>query len=219
MSNRATLQVMPNAISSLESGSGLTHYDVLGGMTIVQFGQHLAPANLSARQAKNLGYAFGAVPFPAASVGAPHIRDRLYWVGHNNDQGLEGFRIGYQAESGRHGAVRSITTPGEFGGLATHTNVPEHYEWASVRGQSLHEQRSELIARQPPSGPTNGFWADTDWLFCRDGKWRPVEPGTFPLAHGITQRMVQLRAYGNAIVAPQAEIFIECCREYMDLDN
>lgn len=26
-----------------------------------------------------LGYAFGAVPFPAASVDAPHIRDRLYW--------------------------------------------------------------------------------------------------------------------------------------------
>jgi DNA (cytosine-5)-methyltransferase 1 len=27
-----------------------------------------------------LGYAFGAVPFPSASIGAPHIRDRLYWV-------------------------------------------------------------------------------------------------------------------------------------------
>lgn len=27
-----------------------------------------------------LGYAFGAVPFPSAGVGAPHIRDRLYWV-------------------------------------------------------------------------------------------------------------------------------------------
>src|ERR1700747_1154760 len=27
-----------------------------------------------------LGYALGAVPFPSAGVGAPHIRDRLYWV-------------------------------------------------------------------------------------------------------------------------------------------
>ena len=34
------------------------------------------------------------------------------------------------------------------------------------------------------TGPTNGFWADVDWLHCRDAKWRPVEPGTFPLAHG-----------------------------------
>lgn len=27
-----------------------------------------------------VGYAFGSVPFPSASVGAPHIRDRNYWV-------------------------------------------------------------------------------------------------------------------------------------------
>lgn len=27
-----------------------------------------------------LGYAFGAVAFPSASVGAPHQRDRAYWV-------------------------------------------------------------------------------------------------------------------------------------------
>ncbi len=27
-----------------------------------------------------LGYAFGTIPFPSAGAGAPHIRDRLYWV-------------------------------------------------------------------------------------------------------------------------------------------
>ena len=27
-------------------------------------------------------------------------------------------------------------------------------------------------------------WSRCDWLPCRDGKWRPVEPGTFPLAMG-----------------------------------
>jgi DNA (cytosine-5)-methyltransferase 1 len=27
-----------------------------------------------------MGYAVGAVPFPAAGVGAPHLRHRLYWV-------------------------------------------------------------------------------------------------------------------------------------------
>jgi DNA (cytosine-5)-methyltransferase 1 len=44
---------------------------------------------------------------------------------------------------------------------------------------------------------------------CRDGKWRPVEPGTFPLAHGATARVGRLRAYGNAINAEAARIFIE----------
>lgn len=35
-----------------------------------------------------LGYAFGAIPFPSAGVGAPHIRDRLYWVADANSDGL-----------------------------------------------------------------------------------------------------------------------------------
>ena len=54
-------------------------------------------------------------------------------------------------------------------------------------------------ANRRPS-PTNGQWRDADWLHCRDGKWRPVEPGTFPLAHGASARVGRLRAYGNAIV-------------------
>lgn len=64
------------------------------------------------------------------------------------------------------------------------------------------------------SSPADSFWRDADWLLCRDGKWRPVEPGTFPLAHGAAARVGRLRAYGNAIV-PQvaAEViaaFMEC---------
>lgn len=37
-----------------------------------------------------LGYAFGAVPFPSAGVGAPHIRDRIYWVGNSESVRWEG---------------------------------------------------------------------------------------------------------------------------------
>jgi DNA (cytosine-5)-methyltransferase 1 len=58
-------------------------------------------------------------------------------------------------------------------------------------------------------GPTNGHWGAADWLACTDGKWRPVEPGTFPLAHGIANRVGRLRAYGNAINARAAQAFIE----------
>ncbi len=63
-------------------------------------------------------------------------------------------------------------------------------------------------------GPANGFWADADWLFCRDGKWRPVEPGTFPLADGAPARVGRLRAYGNAINAEAAIAFIQCAMNY-----
>lgn len=58
-------------------------------------------------------------------------------------------------------------------------------------------------------GPLHGFWRDADWLFCRDGKWRPVEPGTFPLAHGVSGRVGLLRGYGNAINPRAGAIFIQ----------
>ncbi len=62
-------------------------------------------------------------------------------------------------------------------------------------------------------GPVNGFWRNADWLSCTDGKWRAVEPGTFPLATRHLGRVGKLRAYGNAIVAPQAEEFIKIAME------
>ena len=73
---------------------------------------------------------------------------------------------------------------------------------AEPRGDGRHHGANVKECSNP--SPTNGFWADADWLFCRDGKWRPVESGTFPLAHGVTNRVGRLRAYGNCIVAPQA---------------
>ncbi|HAF4754043.1 TPA: DNA cytosine methyltransferase [Salmonella enterica] len=95
-----------------------------------------------------------------------------------------------------------------------------------------HEERSS--ARSPVGSSiswpleVNGFWRDADWLFCRDGKWRPVEPGTFPLVDGATARLGRvepgvarvassnrvgrLKGYGNAINAQAAAEFI---RAYM----
>lgn len=55
----------------------------------------------------------------------------------------------------------------------------------------------------------HGFWSDADWLGCRDGKFRPVESGTFPLADGISARVGRLRGYGNAIVPQVAAEFIK----------
>jgi DNA (cytosine-5)-methyltransferase 1 len=71
------------------------------------------------------------------------------------------------------------------------------------------DENVDMAQRNFPSGPTNGHWRDADWLFCRDGKWRPVEPGTSPLAHGSAARVGRLRGYGNAIVAQAAQAFIE----------
>ena len=50
-----------------------------------------------------LDYAFGAVPFPAAGVGAPHIRDRLYWVADADSRKLNGVSVVRGAERDRQG--------------------------------------------------------------------------------------------------------------------
>lgn len=137
-----------------------------------------------------VGYAFGSVPFPSASVGAPHIRDRLYWM----------------ADTARRRCRRN---PGELG-APKGDGIPEVPREGAGFAEFGH--RSANDGKQRP-GPTNGFWRDADWLLCRDGKWRPVEPGTFPLAHGAPARVGRLRAYGNAINAIQAQIWCEIVME------
>ncbi len=200
-----------------------------------------------------LGYAFGAIPFPAASVGAPHIRDRLYWVadalmqqrpdgqpgiGNEHDargrhegaaavaglRGDSGLAHPQQHDSGRQAQPAEHRQPqadgpadraggcgGSSGGLAdAHGSgrepgqrddpAPRHgYPAATTSGDD----------RPGPAGPTNGHWRDADWLYCRDGRWRPVESGTFPLVNGATARVGRLRAFGNAIVSQAAQAFIE----------
>jgi len=65
-----------------------------------------------------------------------------------------------------------------------------------------------LFAGSGHAGSYNEFWADADWLRCRDGNFRPVEPGSFPLGNGVPARVGRLRGYGNAIVPQVCANFI-----------
>lgn len=192
-------------------------------------------------------YAFGAVAFPAAGVGAPHIRDRTYWLAnhHSNRRakasrnrvhhqehhpepcGSAG-RLEYADGQGSQGRPRGaapegarIALSGGNGGLANsqrgHASEPAGQRARPGNPQgpgspSQLEGRSALLDPRP-AGPVNGLWADADWLFCRDGKWRPVRPGTFPLAHGAASRVGRLRAYGNALNLEAATQFVASAME------
>ena len=159
------------------------------------------------------GYTVRAVDSCAAGIGAPHIRQRLYFVADaERNTGGSGRAAGEPAESA--GAPRAGTST-ESGRRSVSSPVgdtdDEGSQGRSVSG-AVGERHgaSERTARAP--GPVNGHWFPADWLPCIDGKARPVEPGTFPLAHGVAARVGRLRAYGNAIVAPLAE---EVIRAYM----
>ena len=196
-------------------------------------------------------YAGGAVDTCAAGVGAPHIRQRLYWVGHALQPGLEGHPrhgdgvVGWAqparsvaaaggagrladlhgnrcnqagagfATAGRDGAVRDGAACGA--GNADGAAAGRHGRAVCGAREGQIRQHDSDDAGAPSAdgrpSPTNGFWRDADWLYCRDGKWRPVEPGLSPLVDGAAERVGRLRGYGNAIVAPQAQAFIESVME------
>lgn len=158
---------------------------------------------------ETMDYAFGAVAFPSAGVGAPHIRDRLFWVGHANDSRPQGHpRDGGSAGRGRSsGPVATPSIPVRLADSDRRGCEPwgEGFETA---GYGHASEPSGGPHPDRPAGPVNGLWSDADWLFCRDARWRPVESGTFPLADGVAGRVGRLRAYGNAINAEAATQFI-----------
>lgn len=181
-------------------------------------------------------YAFGALDKCAAGFGAPHIRQRLYWMAYdngigagaisetlrtrqfkprengtvvrlanNNNAGLEG------RNERRNGSDECTAWPfGVAGGVEQHSIDGRQPWWPESSGWSAVGGRSEIYG----CGPTNGHWRNADWLRCKDDKWRPVEPGAFPLACGVPNRVGLLRGYGNAIVAPQAQEFVRAAMQY-----
>lgn len=66
-------------------------------------------------------------------------------------------------------------------------------------------------------GEAGGFWDAFDLVGCRDGKVRRIEPGTFPLADGVPNRVGRLRGYGNAIVPQVAARFITAFLEILNV--
>ena len=264
---------------------------------------------------EGLGYAFGSVPFPSAGVGAPHIRDRNFWLAHANNtrsqgrrrvsqraserafgsSGVAGIvadsdigarRQGYSLDGGRNSGGDEVARAGSRGngmsreladtnrerleridplllrdeggrlegnlieaagrgparGLADVDGGLASTERPQCGGEQRFLEEGARIERIEPADPTNGFWRAADWLLCRDEKWRPVEPGTFPLVDGLPagmgklstglRRLVEmagldaaslkrakayrvgsLRGYGNAINPHQAAEFIRAAEE------
>jgi DNA (cytosine-5)-methyltransferase 1 len=172
---------------------------------------------------EDLGYAFGCVAFPSAGVGAPHIRDRLFWLAHaadiaggpgvppcgvadaQRDQQRQGRGAGGETAA-RNEPGAEPSGCGQARGLGHANCINENAQRGLCGGSN---SLGGGVPANEPAGPTNGLWRAADWLLCRDGKWRPVEPGTFPLAHGAPARVGRLRAYGNAINAEAARVFIE----------
>ena len=184
----------------------------------------LAWLDLVSADLEGSGYTSGAVDTCAAGFGAPHIRQRLYWGAHAIGAGLERHTGHGDRAPGRQKPAGSVAASGSAGGLAdpggerrqqdargAPCDEETHGRARRIGGESngdhLAVRAGEVCGPETP-GPANGFWRDADWLYCRDGRWRPVEPGASPLVDGAPARVGRLRAYGNSLNAAQAEGFI-----------
>lgn len=198
----------------------------------VIFGEQVASADGRAWFAavradlETLGYSVGAADMCAAGVGAPHVRQRLFWgarLANSDGIGLDREQA-CSSETGRgltadddgdggmanpdsarpqgrvqcgHGAnQRAARQDGVVDGLG-HTHRERCERDRSVR---------EWLPEEPRSCPVD--WLNVDYLPCSDGPHRPTQPGIHPLADGGPGRVARLRAYGNAIVPQVAAAFI-----------
>jgi len=205
----------------------------------------LAWFDLVSTDLEGAGYAVGALDLCAAGFGAPHIRQRLYFVAdaerrtperHGHEMG--GTPGAGEGDSGQRQRLRSDAGDGG------ESERVDNHQRTGLEGHGRDQATEGRDGTDGPTaapGPTNGFWRDVIWLHCRDGKLRPApartdqpagsnggtrvqpdprfihaQPSIFPLAHGASERVGRLRGYGDGIVAPVAEGFV---RAYMETNT
>ena len=177
-----------------------------------------------------LGYGVGAADISAAGVGAPHIRQRLWWVADaqrdtgdarrladESGEGAGAPTAGSRAEFGRRGLLggRLANTDGGLAGDrglqsgGQHGQQQEDGRAGERLGDADHARPQGRRIDAGEHADQRSPWQAGELLQCADGKARRVEPGIFPLAHGVSARVGTLRGAGNAIVPQVAAEFIQ----------
>lgn len=160
-----------------------------------------------------MAYASWSVDACSAGVGAPHIRQRIWWLadtdgGLASDRGIQrGWKYGQQPKDGgaverlgdadQPGPQGRLDGPGEGGrsdqrvaGQAGQPSGLEHTE-----GDGWQQRRTQPGGR----GAVGGRRSDTPWdwfdiVHCTDGKARRFESFAQPLADGLPGGVGRLRA-------------------------
>lgn len=212
----------------------------------VVFGEQVAGADgvvwLSGVRAtlEGIGYAVGGGDIPAAGVGAPHIRQRLYWVADahipelqrvaptgqqplDEQDGGVGGGMEHAPSNGRHERRAEPVGRSVAGGCGV--DGLGNADDSGSQGRGVYSERAHELSP----------WSSSLVIYCRDGKYRRIslESCVFPLAPRIPRklgpgfagldgvgiraaranRVGRLKGYGNAIVPQVAAEFI---RAYMD---
>ena len=124
----------------------------------------------------------------AAGVGAPHVRQRLFWVVDANGWRLE---------------TRDRSAPCARPRHTIDATSRDDFRLGDANFARSQRRCSELEERFGQRTP----W-ETGFVVRCGNEWKPFEPGAFPLADGISERVDKIKAFGNAIVPQAAAAFI-----------
>jgi DNA (cytosine-5)-methyltransferase 1 len=152
---------------------------------------------------EELGYGVAAADLPASSVGAPHRRQRLFWVAWLADSGGSEFtewcRTGSTGGMGH--AARDNERRAESSGASSFEGIAAGRSGAGMgdamfqglegfagTGDRTDQQRRES-QEQDRSTTEAGPWDDYQIAECADGKTRRVRTGLSPLAYGLPRKL------------------------------
>tara|TARA_R110000787_G_scaffold15803_6_gene48794 strand:+ start:189 stop:1157 length:969 start_codon:yes stop_codon:yes gene_type:complete len=181
-------------------------------------------------------YAIGHAVLGAHSINAAHQRQRLFWVAHSisarHERGLPGGahkkRQDLHGYSGCHSTASGLGYTQHDGHFASEESGSN--ETSIFDSEKESNSASEFKRTSTPTS-ISSITSGVDWLYCKDGKRRPIKSSIKPLVNGLARgvvyrggaidpnntalaRSIRLKGYGNAINADVAREFISA---YMDV--
>jgi len=145
------------------------------------------------------GFEIQTFIIPAAGVGAPHKRERVWIVGYSKYNGSltskikrRDDKINDRAEEGENTTLEPERTSRSGNNVTMENSGCELYERSSIRGKDEDETRKEITNQHQRSSSTS--WRS--WEF---------EPDVGRVANGVPGRAHRLRGLGNAIIPKIAE--------------
>jgi len=137
---------------------------------------------------EEMGYAVGAADLCAASVGAPHIRQRLWWIADSDGSGWK-----------RQGSPQSAQWDSDFVAAGNSKKI-----------SNFNCERCQVYKRsgENDEGVRNRTALRGSGKARRQGKWLP-EPNILRVVDGLSKNSSAVRAYGNAIVPQVAAEIIK----------
>ena len=169
----------------------------------------LAWWDLVASDLESENYAATAIDLTGASIGAPHIRSRLFWVGHSQHNGRDEKLEPRAADEerrlcqsqGSSDADKLVNSSQSQCKSQRESELHESEQFGATSPGKLdivansHGDESTLgvtsgspggnrsaqwVSTAQGNGSSSTFWDDAEWLPCRDGKYRATHPDIYP---------------------------------------